>query len=176
MEGLREQRSNSGNDQRDNLLGSLHECDTYKELKKVKKFYDIPNFCSRLEENFQHPTSKIREVTELLMDKYDEVLDKAFLAYGMDREFLLMHRNDIYVFSFGPGDPFRRIEFVLYNHETGLELKLFRVDREFYFHSNQETTYSIEGRILLQMNYEGDELEYAKKAIQEAYKLEEKEN
>lgn len=52
----------------------------------------MPNFYSRLEENFKHPVSKIREVTELLMDKYDEVLDNAFLAYGMNREFLLMHK------------------------------------------------------------------------------------
>lgn len=66
MDGLREQRSDSSNDQRDNLLNSLHECDTYKELSKKRKdpeditsfeqieprkssIDDIHNFYSRLE-------------------------------------------------------------------------------------------------------------------------------
>lgn len=45
MEGLRKQRSDSGNNQRDNLLNSLHECDAYKELgNKIKDPEDIVEF------------------------------------------------------------------------------------------------------------------------------------
>lgn len=176
MEGLREQRSNSSNDQRGNLLDSLHECDTYKELKKIAKYYDMQNFYSRLETGFNHLVPKINEVTDLLIEKYDEVIDKAFLAYGIDREFILMHINDIRMFSFGPSEPFQRVECVLYNRQTGIELSLFRVNREFYFHGNDSsTTLYVEGRITLQMNYEGHELEEVKKTIKEAYNNE-KEN
>lgn len=133
------------------------------------------NFYSRLETSFDHFIPKINEVTDLLIEKYDETIDKAFLAYGIDRAFILMHINDIRMFSFGPSKPFQRVECVIYNRQTGTEISLFRVNREFYFHGNDSTTLSIEGRITLQMNHEGYELEEVKKAIKEIYNNE-KEN
>lgn len=194
MEGLREQRSNSGNDQRDHLLDSLHECDTYKKLSKKRRdpeditsfeqieskkssINDIPNFYSRLEEGFEYPESLINGFTRELTEKYDELMGNAFLAYGMDRKFILNHRYDIrYTLMQNRDDNYENIVVEL----VSLPIKLFTIYRDYNFRHlpknsfNHSDIISIEGHLQLFMEHEGTELEEIKQYIQHYYK--EKEN
>lgn len=172
MEGLREQRSNSGNDQRDNLLDSLHECDAYKELKEKKSgLDDIHNFYSRLEEGFEYPESLINGFTREITEKYDNLVEQAFLAYGMDREFIMNHRYDIRYRMLSCKVGYEHIEVEL----MPLPVKLFSIHREYRFVEypinkvNHSHLINIEGYLQLFMEHEGIELEEIKQHIQNYY-------
>ena len=177
MEGLREQRSDSGNDQRNNLLDSLHECDAYQELSKKKSSLDdIHNFYSRLEEGFEYPESLINGFSRELTEKYDKLIGNAFQAYGMDREFIMEHRYDIRCRMLSRKVGYEHIEVEL----ISLPVKLFSIHREYSFvdypktQRNPSYTIDINGYLQLFMEHEGTELEEIKQCIQHYYK--EKEN
>lgn len=144
--------------------------------KKKSSLNDIHNFYSRLEEGFEYPESLINGFSRELTEKYDELVGKAFQAYGMDREFIMEHRYDIrYTFmQKGAGYEKIAIEFM------PLPVKLFTVHREYHFvdypknQFNCGYTIKIEGYLQLFMEHEGAELEEIKQYIKHYYK--EKEN
>lgn len=91
MEGLRKQRSDSGNNQRDNLLNSLHECDTYKELgKKIKDPEDIVEF-----DRIQNMIS-FDDIIKEIVDYRMQLLFEAFEHVGFSKDYILSHANEFH--------------------------------------------------------------------------------
>lgn len=138
--------------------------------------YDIHNFYSRLEEGFEYPESMINGFIRELTKKYDDLVEKAFLAYGMDREFIINHRYDIRYRMLSHKIGYEHLEVEL----MSLPVKLFSIHREYSFvdYPSSQTQYSsvieIKGYLQLFMEHEGTELERIKQYIQDYYQ--EKEN
>lgn len=138
---------------------------------------DIHNFYSHLEEGFEYPESLINAYIREITEKYDNLVEQAFLAYGMDREFIMNHRYDIRYRILSCKDGYEHIEFEL----MSLPVKLFSIHREYRFveypinEVNHCHLVDIEGYLQLFMEHEGNELEEVKQCIQHYYK-DEKEN
>lgn len=136
----------------------------------------IPNFYSRLEEGFEYPESLINGFSRELTEKYDDLLEKAFMAYGIDREFIMRHRYDIRYRIVSRKVGYEHIEVEL----MSLPVKLFSIHREYRFidYPSSQSQYisvvEIEGYVQLFMEHEGTELERIKQWIQDYYQ--EKEN
>lgn len=193
MEGLREQRPDSGNGQRNNLLGSLHECDTYKELSKrkldpeditsfqqieVKKssLNDIRNFYSYLEQGYDHKHNCIDQAIHEIMDRYDKLIEGAFMAYGIDREFIMKHRQDIHYIHRNPS-PYHELTEVIIEHHYKKPIwseRLFMIVKD-NIYDDFGTEISIHCKARVIMEYGGQEIEQIKQYIKEVYKGE-KEN
>ena len=139
---------------------------------KKSSLNDIHNFYSRLEEGFEYPESLINGFTRELTEKYDDLVEQAFLAYGIDREFIMRHRYDIRYRILSRKVGYEHIEVEL----MSLPVKLFSIHREYRFveypknQVNHSHLVDIEGYLQLFMEHEGAELEEIKQYIQQFYK------
>ena len=191
MEGLREQRSDSGNSQRDNLLGSLHECDTYKELSKKRKYPeditsveqikprkssldDIRNFYSYLEQSYNQKNC-IDQAVQEIQNQYDKLIEGAFMAYGIDREFIMKHRDEIRYIHRNPS-PFHELtEVIIERHKQPFwSERLFMAIKDNIFYQ-YDTEFKVECKARVIMEYEAPQVEQIKQFIKEVF-AEEKEN
>lgn len=191
MDGLREQRSDSSNDQRDNLLNSLHECDTYKELSKkrrdpeditsfqqieVKKssLDNIRNFYSYLEQSYNQKNC-IDQAVQEIQNQYDKLIEGAFMAYGIDREFIMKHRDEIRYIHRNPS-PFHELSEVIIEHhkQPFWSERLFIIVKDNIFYQ-YGTEFKVECKARVIMEYDAPQIEQIKQYIKEVF-AEEKEN
>lgn len=192
MDGLREQRSNSGNDQRDNLLNSLHECDAYQELSKkrrdpeditsvqqieVKKssLDNIRNFYSYLEQGYDHKHNCIDQAIHEIMDQYDKLIEGAFMTYGIDREFIMKHRTEIRYIHRNPS-PYHELTEVIIerNKQPFWSERLFMIVKDNIFYK-YGIEFKVECKARVIMEYDSPQIEQIKQYIKEVF-AEEKEN
>jgi hypothetical protein len=192
MDGFREQRSDSSNDQRDNLLDSLHECDTYKELSKKRRdpeditsieqiepkkssLNDIHNFYSRLERGYNHKQNCIDIAIQEIQDLYDKLIEGAFMAYGIDREFIMKHPLEIRVIHRNPTPYHELTEIFIEHHKHPFWTeKLFTIVKDnMLYEYGTEIRVDCKARVI--MEYDGQEIEQIKQYIKEVF-AEEKEN
>ena len=191
MEGLREQRSNSSNNQWNNLLDSLHECDTYKELGRKRKdpedvtsfqqievkkssFDSICNFYSYLERSYNQKNC-IDQAVQEIQNQYDKLIEGAFMAYGIDREFIMMHGDEIRFIHRNPS-PFHELtEVIIERHkQPSWSERLFVIVKDNIFYQ-YGTEFKVECKARVIMEYEAPQIEQIKQFIKEVF-AEEKEN
>ena len=191
MEGLREQRSNSSNNQRNNLLDSLHECDTYKELGQKRKdpedvtsfqqievkkssFDSICNFYSYLERAYNQKNC-IDQAVQEIQNQYDKLIEGAFMVYGIDREFIMIHRDEIRFIHRNPSPWHELTEVIIERHKQPFwSERLFMIVKDNMYCAGQ-TEFKVECKARVIMEYEASQIEQIKQYIKKVF-AEEKEN